>query len=86
MKEKERVESLVDDQVEDGGDADLDQVFSVLLHPRSHLRTRQTLQYQFAKKVFSITVIKIVHVYAHTVRTVSYMKEILCVAFPDPQI
>jgi len=36
----------MDDKVEDGGDADLDQVLPVLQQPRPHLRTRQTLHFE----------------------------------------
>ena len=45
LKKKERVESLVDDQMKDGRDADLDQVFPVLKHPGPHLGTGQTLTF-----------------------------------------
>ena len=47
LKKKERVESLVDDQMKDGRDADLDQVFPVLKHPGPHLGTGQTLAFRF---------------------------------------
>ena len=47
LKKKERVESLVDDQMKDGRDADLDQVLPVLKHPGPHLGTGQTLTFRF---------------------------------------
>ena len=47
LKKKERVESLVDDQMENGRDADLDQVLPVLKHPGPHLGTGQTLTFRF---------------------------------------
>ena len=51
LKKKEWVEALMDDKVEDGGDADLDQVLPVLQQPRPHLRTRQTLQSEILKGI-----------------------------------
>ena len=50
LKKKERVESLMDDEVEDRRDADLDQVLPVLQHPRPHLRPGQTLQLKLSGK------------------------------------
>ena len=47
LEKKERVESLVDDQMENGRDADLDQVLAVLKHPGPHLGTGQTLTFRF---------------------------------------
>ena len=45
LKKKEWVEALMDDKVEDGGDADLDQVLPVLKHPGPHLGSGQTLTF-----------------------------------------
>ena len=44
MKKEERVESFVDDEVEDRGNADLDEILAVLQNPSSHFGTGQTLR------------------------------------------
>ena len=44
MKKEERVESFVDDEVENRGNADLDEILAVLQNPSSHFGTRQTLR------------------------------------------
>ena len=44
MKKEERVESFVDDEVENRGNADLDEILAVLQNPSSHFGTGQTLR------------------------------------------
>ena len=44
MKKEERVESFVDDEVENRRNADLDEILAVLQNPSSHFGTGQTLR------------------------------------------
>ena len=55
LKKKERVESFMDDEMQDGGDADLDQVLPVLEHSRPHLRPGQTLHFELWKVYLKLT-------------------------------
>ena len=44
LKKEERVESFVDDEVENRGNADLDEILTVLQYTSSHFGTGQTLR------------------------------------------
>ena len=84
MKKKEWVESLMDDEMEDGGDADLDQVLAVLQHPRPHLRPGQTLQLKFWKVYLKRADVK--NTPAVNIHIYPIMKKLLPMTFPDLKI